>query len=86
MVIGGLSRENTKASHRVACYLQSADYLIIPVNPFAEEILGEKASNRVLDMLEPIEIEDIFNPSEDMPPTVEEAIQLKRRLGTPNVI
>jgi predicted CoA-binding protein len=86
VAVVGLSRDPTKASHRVARYLQSAGYRIIPINPFADEILGEKAYNTLLDVPETVEIVDIFRPSEDVPPIVEEAIQLKKKLGTPNVI
>ncbi len=86
IAVVGLSRDTNKASHRVARYLQSAGYRVIPVNPFAEEILGEKAYNSILDVPEPIEIVDVFRPSEDVPTIVEEAIQLKKKLGTPNVI
>jgi predicted CoA-binding protein len=86
VAVVGLSREPSKASYRVARYLQSAGYRVIPVNPFADEILGEKAYNTLLDVPETVEIVDIFRPSEDVPPIIEEAIQLKKKLGTPNVI
>jgi predicted CoA-binding protein len=86
VAIVGLSRDPAKASHRVARYLQSVGYRVIPVNPFADEILGEKAYNSLLEVPETIEIVDIFRPSEDVPPIVEEAIQLKKKRGIPNVI
>ncbi|RUM61541.1 MAG: CoA-binding protein [Sulfurimonas sp.] len=38
----GLSPNETKASHRVAAYLQQAGYTIVPVYPKEETILGEK--------------------------------------------
>ncbi len=86
VAVVGLSRDSDKASYRVAQYLQSAGYRIIPVNPSAEEILGEKCYKSLLDVPETIEIVDIFRPSEDVPSIVEEAIELKNRYGTPNVI
>ena len=82
----GLSRNPAKASYRVAQYLQSVGYRIIPVNPFVDEVLGEKSYKSLLDVPETIEIVDIFRPSEDVPAIVEEAIKLKNRLGTPKVI
>lgn len=82
----GLSRNPDKDSYRVAHYLQSVGYRIIPVNPFANEILGEKCYNSLLDIPETIEIVDIFRPSEDVPPIVEEAIEIKKKRGTPNVV
>ncbi len=85
VAVGGLSRNPAKDSHRVAKYLQSVGYHIIPVNPFADEILGEKCYKNLLDIPETIVV-DIFRPSEDVPPIVEEAIKLKNKLGTPKVI
>jgi predicted CoA-binding protein len=86
IAVVGLSRDPTKASHRVARYLQSAGYKIIPINPFANEILGKKAYNTLLEVPEIIEIVDIFRPSEDVPLVVEEAIELKNKHGAPTVI
>ena len=39
----GLSREPEKDSFQVAKYMQKHGYRIVPVNPFADEILGEKS-------------------------------------------
>jgi predicted CoA-binding protein len=82
----GLSRNPAKASYRVAQYLQSVGYRIIPVNPFVDEVLGEKSYKSLLDVPETIEVVDIFRPSENVPAIVEEAIKLKNRLGTPKAI
>jgi predicted CoA-binding protein len=82
----GLSRDPAKASYRVAQYLQSVGYRIIPVNPFVDEVLGEKSFKSLLDVPEAIEVVDIFRPSEAVPAIVEEAIQLKNRVGTPKVV
>jgi predicted CoA-binding protein len=86
VAVVGLSRDPAKASYRVAQYLQSAGYRIIPVNPFVDEVLGEKSYKSLLDVPEAIEVVDIFRPSEDVPAIVEEVIELKSRLGTPKVI
>ena len=40
----GLSGNPNKASYRVANYLQSVGYRIIPVNPFVDEVLVEKVT------------------------------------------
>jgi predicted CoA-binding protein len=86
VAVVGLSRDPDKTSYRVAQYLQSAGYRIIPVNPFVDEVLGEKSYKSLLDVPEAIEVVDIFRPSEDVPAIVEEVIELKSRLGTPKVI
>ena len=86
VAVVGLSRDPSKASHGVAQYLQSVGYRIIPVNPFADQVLGETSYKNLLDVPETIDVVDIFRPSEDVPAIVEEAIQLKNKLGRPKVI
>ena len=86
MAVVGLSGNPNKASYRVASYLQSVGYRIIPVNPFVDEVFGEKSYNSLLDVPEEIEVVDIFRPSEEVSSIVEEAIELKKRLGNPKVI
>lgn len=74
----------------VARYLQSNGYRIIPVNPSADEILGEKCYPTLLeipeDLKRSLDIIDIFRPSADVPSIVKQAVQLKRVSGRPQVI
>ena len=90
VAVVGLSRELGKDSHRVSAYLQSHGFRIIPVNPFADEILGEKSYKSLLDIppevQKTIEIVDIFRPSKDVPLIVEQAIKLKVMYGKPYVV
>jgi len=86
VAVVGLSSNPDKPSYRVAQYLQSVGYRIIQVNPFVDEVLGEKSYRSLLDVPEAIEVVDIFRPSEAVPAIVEEAIQLKNRVGSPKVI
>lgn len=90
LAIVGLSQDPTKASHQVAQYLQEKGYNVIPVNPNAEQILGQKTYKTLLDIppetQKTIEIVDIFRPSKDVPPVIDQAIQLKKQHGKPYVI
>jgi len=86
VAVVGLSRYPNKDSYRVANYLQSVGYHIIPVNPFADEVLGKKSYKSLLDVPEAIEVVDIFRPAEEVPAIVEEAIQLKNKTGSPKVV
>jgi len=56
----GLSPDETKASHRVAKYLQEAGYKIVPVYPKGETILGEKVYNSLIEIPFEIDMVDIF--------------------------
>lgn len=90
VAIVGLSRDPKRDSYKVAYYLKLKRYKIIPINPFADEILGEKCYKSLLDlpddMKKSIEIVDIFRPSEDVPSIVDQALQLKKKYGRPFVI
>jgi predicted CoA-binding protein len=86
IAVVGLSSDPAKDSHRVARYLQSVGYRVIPVNPYVDEVLGEKSYKSLFEVPEVIDIVDIFRPSEAVPAIVEEAIQLKNKLGSPKVI
>jgi hypothetical protein len=90
IAVVGLSRDSAKDSYLVAEYLKSNGYQIVPINPSADEILGEKCYKSLLDMPEDvqksIEIVDVFRPSKDVPPIVNQAIQLRKRHGKPEVI
>jgi len=90
VAVVGLSRNSAKDSYQVAEYLKSNGYNIIPINPFADEVLDKKCYKSLLDMPEDlqkkIEIVDIFRPSQDVPPIVDQAIQLRKKHGKPYVI
>ncbi len=90
IAVVGLSKEPQKESHRVSVYMQKRGYRIIPVNPFVDEVLGEKCYKSLLDIpaetAKTIDIVDIFRKAQDVPPIVEQAIKLKERIGRPYVV
>jgi uncharacterized protein len=75
IAVVGLSKDPTKDAHRVPKYMQMHGYRIIPVNPTATEILGEKAYPSLEAIPIPYDAVDIFRPSEDVPPVVDQAIK-----------
>lgn len=90
VAVVGISRDPSKDSHRVAEYLQSQGFRIIPVNPTADKVLGEKGYKSLLEMpakiQKTIEIVDIFRPSADVPLIVSQAVKLKEWYDKPYVI
>jgi len=86
----GLSRDPMKDSYRVAEYLKSKGYRVIPINPSVEEILGERCYKNLLSIPEEVqrtvEIVDIFRKPEDALQPVSEAIKLKERFGNLKVV
>lgn len=90
IAIVGLSREPEKDSYRVAAYMKKHGYRIIPVNPFADEVLGEKSYKTLLDIpteiQKEIDIIDVFRRAEYVPPVVEQAVKLHSMYGKPCVV
>ncbi len=89
IAVVGLSKDPTKDSHDVAAYLKQRGYKIIPINPTAEEILGEKAFPSLKGLPEnlkqTLDIVDVFRKSEDIPPIANEALELRRSYDRPLV-
>lgn len=75
IAVVGCSKDPAKDAHRVPKYLQMHGYRIIPVNPTATEILGEKAYPSLEAVPVPYDAVDVFRPSADVPPIVDQAIR-----------
>jgi predicted CoA-binding protein len=71
----GLSGNQEKESYWIASYLKDQGYRIIPVNPTATEILGEKAYPDLESVPEKIDVVQVFRRPEDVPPVVDAAIK-----------
>ena len=78
IAVVGLSPKPHRPSFDVSRYMQAAGYRIIPVNPNATEVLGEKsyATLREAAQHEKIDLVNCFRNSEDIPPIVEDAIAI----------
>jgi uncharacterized protein len=76
----GLSATPGKPSHHVAEELQKFGYRIVPVNPAAPQILGEKSWPDLESAMKgagPIDVVDVFRRPEHVAEIVDEAIRLK---------
>ena len=72
----GVSSNPAKPSYGVVAYLKSQGYRVIPVNPGGGEILGEKAYVDLTSIPEPVDVVQLFRPSEEVMPYVQQAIQI----------
>ena len=85
IAVVGLSAKPDRPSYRVAHALQSFGYHIVPVNPAAETILGERVApdlegvRALLAPDETLDIVDVFRQPAYVAATVEDCI----RLGVP---
>ena len=80
IAVVGMSKNPEKAAHYVPKYLTEKGYNVIPVNPTTSEILGKKCYSTVLDIQEEVDIVDIFRPSDQVKPLIEEAIKIKPKV------
>jgi len=80
IAVVGMSRHTTKAAHFVPKYLTEQGFDITPVNPNTDEILGEKSYSSLSSIDHPIDIVDIFRPSEQVLSVVQDAIKLKPKV------
>ena len=80
VAIVGVSPKEDRPSYRVASYLKSQGYDMIPVNPACSEVLGEISYPDLLSLPRLVDVVDIFRRSEDVPPIVEQAIRIKAKV------
>jgi uncharacterized protein len=78
IAVVGLSPQWHRPSFFAAKYMQSHGYRIVPVNPTASEILGERCYPSVTAAAQEMTIDmvDCFRKSDDIPPIAEEAIAI----------
>jgi predicted CoA-binding protein len=80
VVVVGMSKNSSKAAHYVPKYLSDNGYDITPVNPTADEILGKKCFNSISEVDDEIDIVDVFRPSDQVLPIIQEAIKKKPKV------
>ena len=77
IAVVGMSRKAHRAGFYVPAYLKEAGYRIIPVNPYLHgDVLGETPRDTLRDIDEPVDLVLIFQRSENVPPFVDEAIEI----------
>lgn len=78
----GASTTWNRPSYFAMKYMQDKGYRVIPVNPRAagETLLGEEVIASLKDIAVPIDMVDIFQRSERVPPVVDEAIEVGAKI------
>jgi uncharacterized protein len=74
VAVVGISANPAKAAFAIPAGLQSAGFRIIPVNPKGGEILGEKVYATLAEIREPIDVVEVFRPSEEAPDIARQAV------------
>ena len=76
IAVVGASTDESKPSHRIPKYLQSQGFKIIPVSPKGGECLGEKVYAKLADIPEPVDVVDVFRPSDETPQIARDAVAI----------
>ncbi len=79
IAVVGASRDPNKPSGSVPRLMQQHGWRIIPVNPFADELFGERAYRSLRDIPEKVDLVDVFRPSADTPPIARDAVAIGAR-------
>ncbi len=74
IAVVGCSTTPGKAAHDVPRYMQDRGYEIAPVNPFADEVLGEPAVDSLAEVAGEVPLVDVFRPAEEAVGVVEAAV------------
>lgn len=76
VAIVGLSGNELRASNFVGRYLLRNGYDVIPVNPMAEEILGQKCYAALTDVPGQVDTVDVFRKPEAVPEIARQAVDI----------
>ena len=76
VAVVGISDRSELPANSVPAYLKDHGYRIYPVNPYLEEVLGQKVYPNLSSIEDPVDIVLIFRRSEVVPPIVDEAIKI----------
>ncbi len=89
IAVVGASKNPEKEAYTVPQYMKEHGYKVIPINPTADQIVGEKAYPSLLDLppelAKQIDLVDVFRPSEELPQVAQQTAELKKRYGRPFV-
>jgi len=76
VAIVGLSADWSRPSNFAAKYLLDHGFEVIPVNPKYDEILGQKCYAELRDIPTPVDVVDLFQRVDRIPPFVDQAIEI----------
>ena len=76
----GMSKHSSKAAHYVPKYLLDNGYDVTPVNPTADKILEINCYDSVSEINGPIDIIDVFRPSDQISSIIHDCIEKKPKV------
>lgn len=90
VAVVGASKSPKKEAYTVPAYLQQHGFKIVPINPTADVIHGEKAypslSSLPDDVARKVEVVEVFRPSEELLQVAAQVVEMKKKTGRPFVL
>src|SRR6516225_3335331 len=74
ITVVGASATAAKAAHSVPAHMQRHGWRIIPVNPYADQLLGEQVYRTLARIPEQVGVVDVFRPSAQTPDIARQAV------------
>jgi uncharacterized protein len=89
IAVVGASKNPAKDAYTVPEFMKEHGYRIVPINPTADEIIGEKAYSTLMELpaelASKVEIVDVFRPSEELPQVAQQVVDFHKKYGRPFV-
>src|SRR5438270_13168174 len=79
ITVVGLSSDPVKSAHSVPAAMQAYGWRVIPVNPHADELLGERVYRTLADVPEPVTLVNVFRPSAQAADVARQAVGVGAR-------
>ncbi|MCT2584601.1 CoA-binding protein [Actinophytocola gossypii] len=76
IAVVGLSNNELRASYFVGYYLKRHGYRVVPVNPRAAEILGERSYASLEEVPDRVDIVNVFRAPDALPEIAEQAVRI----------
>jgi len=80
VAVVGMSKDPVKPAHYVAKFLLKHGFDVVPVNPTASEILGLKVFKSLSEVVGPVDVVDVFRPSDQVLPIAVEALKIRPKV------
>jgi predicted CoA-binding protein len=79
IAVVGASKDPTKPGATIPRALQRHGFRIIPVNPSADMLFGQRAYKTLADIPERVDVVNVFRPAEEAPAITEQAVAIGAR-------
>jgi predicted CoA-binding protein len=76
IAVVGASRDPGKTAHAVPRQILRHGWHVIPVNPYADEIWGQRCYRTLAEIPEPVDLVNVFRPSADTPEVARQAVAI----------